>query len=218
MDDYLKRYSDKYGEWRKTGTFTFSSRVIPVGESFEARQWVLPGEQVLQVLKDARSFALTDCVCRTHYTRCGKPRDVCFLLDELSDKAVAHGKARRITVPEASCILKKADGHGLVHLALYMPGNKIYALCSCCDCCCHDLLLLRDHHRKDLVARSDYVAVTDADRCTSCGICVDRCVFGARTVSGDRLAYDPGACLGCGLCISVCPEHATVLRPREPPR
>jgi ferredoxin len=214
MDDHLKEYADKYEQWRKQGDFTFSSKVIPVQESFSASQWVLPAIQVLQILEHARSFALTECRCRAHYGRCDRPRDVCFLIDEYSDKAVEQNRARRITIADASVILKKADKHGLVHLTLYMPGHRIYALCSCCSCCCHDLRLLKDFNRKDLVTRSDYVAVTDRERCTGCGKCVDRCMFVARGLRDGVLEYDPGSCLGCGLCVSVCPTEATEMQRR----
>ena len=71
-------------------------------ESFLPEQWVLPTEQVIRILREARSFALTGCICRTHYKRCDKPRDVCMLLDESADKAVSSGKARRISLTEAA--------------------------------------------------------------------------------------------------------------------
>ena len=215
MDEFLKTYADRYEAWRSEGDFTFSSKVIPVKEALVAQQWVLPGEQVLQVLADARSIALTDCACRTHYSRCDRPRDVCLLTDERAERAVEHGKARRISLAEASGVVRKADEHGLVHLTLFMPGRKIYALCSCCPCCCHDLQLLLEHGRKDLVARSDYIAVTDRERCTDCGLCIERCPFGARSLHEGVMEFNAQACLGCGLCVSVCPESATEMRVRE---
>jgi len=217
MDGFLKSFSDKYDRWREKGNFEFSSKVIPVKESLAARQWVLPGEQALEILKNARSFALADCLCRTQYARCRKPREVCLLIDELSDKEVGHDRARRITFAEAAEVLKKADEHGLIHMTLYMPGRKIYALCSCCACCCHDLQLILDYHRHDLMVRSDYVAVTDQERCTGCGKCVERCVFGTRSLCDGTIEFDSGACIGCGLCVSVCPEQATVMNLREQP-
>ena len=215
MDAYLQSYADKYAGWRSGGSFTFSSKVIPVQESLVSQPWILPSAQVMEIVKQARSFALTDCVCRTHYSRCDKPRDVCLLIDELSDRAVEKGKARRIPLDEVAEVLKRAADHGLVHMTLYMPGHRVYAVCSCCACCCHDLQLLLQYNRSDLVARSDYLAETDAGRCNSCGLCVDRCVFGARKREGTRLVFEPEACLGCGLCVPACPENATVMTQRE---
>lgn len=217
MDSYLKGYADRYKEWRKSGSFTHSSRVIPVQESFAPEQFILSQEQVIQILRDARSFALTDCVCRTHYNHCDKPLDVCFLIDELADKAVSSGKARLISLTEAADRFREADRSGLVHMALYMPGRKIYALCNCCACCCHDLQLLLRYDRRDLVARSDYIAETDTNRCNSCTLCIDRCVFGARKMVDGICVYDSQACLGCGLCVSICPEKATVMTMRRGP-
>lgn len=215
MDDHLQAYVDKYAGWKAAGPFPFSGRVIPVQASFTPQQKVLPREQAMEVLRSARSFALTDCVCRAHYRRCDAPLDVCFLIDELADKAVSRGRARRVPFDVAAERLKAAEEHGLVHITYYQPGRKVYAFCSCCACCCHDLLLLLQHGRTDLVARSDYIAATDAEHCTSCGLCTGRCVFGARIMDGGAFAYDEKSCMGCGLCVSVCPEQATVMKLRR---
>lgn len=215
MDEFLKSYADKYERWQNEGDFIISSRVIPVFESVTGRPWVIPAEQALQVLKGARSFALADCACRTHYQRCDKPRKVCFLLDDFGDRGVERDTACRITLEKAAEVLRLADEHGLVHMTLYRPGGTIYALCNCCPCCCHDLQLMRRYHRTDLVARSDYIAVTDREQCTDCGRCIGRCAFGAREMRDGIMHYDPGACLGCGLCVSSCPAGATVMALRH---
>jgi len=107
MDDFLKSYVTKYDRWRQEGTFSFSSKVIPVNESFSPSQWILPSDQVLQILKAAESFALTDCICRTHYSRCDKPKEVCFPLNKRSDQYVEHNKARRISLADRLKFLKR---------------------------------------------------------------------------------------------------------------
>jgi|GEM_PF-3407227 len=122
MDDFLKSYVTKYDRWRQEGSFSFSSKIIPVNESISASQWILPSDQVLQILKDAESFALTDCICRTHYSRCENPREVCLLLNKRSDQAVEHNTARRISLADASEVLKEADKQ-----AWSCPLNIIYA-------------------------------------------------------------------------------------------
>jgi heterodisulfide reductase subunit A-like polyferredoxin len=127
---------------------------------------------------------------------------------------VAVGAARRVSLAEAADALRRANAAGLVHLGLYMPDHRLYALCSCCACCCHDLQLVQRFGRTDLLVRSDYVAVTDMDACRHCGDCVDRCVFGARTLEDGHVLHLPDACAGCGLCVTVCPAGATTMQPR----
>jgi heterodisulfide reductase subunit A-like polyferredoxin len=101
-----------------------------------------------------------------------------------------------------------------VHLTLYEPQRHVYAVCSCCACCCHDLQFLMRYGRADLVAHSEYVAATDADACTHCGDCIARCPFGARAWEGSEMRYDPATCFGCGLCVTTCPAGATTLQRR----
>ena len=215
MDEFLKSYADKYERWRNGGDFPVSSRIIPVNESVTGYQLILPADQLLQILKEARSFALADCACRTHYRRCDKPVEVCLLVDDAADRSVERNMACRISLAEATGVLEKADKHGLIHMTYYLPGRKINAVCSCCACCCHDLQLLIQYGRTDLVAQSDYLAVTDPDQCTGCGKCTGRCAFGAREIRDGTLRYDHGACLGCGLCVSVCPVKATRMLVRD---
>jgi ferredoxin len=213
-DPFLEKILARYEKWLSKGQVSYSSKVVPVAESFHAKQWVLPTEQVWQVLQNAKSVALQKCLCRTHYNRCGNPVEVCFVLDEVGDKLVAQSLARPVSLAEAADVLRKANESGLVHMSLYMPDHRIYALCSCCACCCHELQLMKSYGRKDLILHSEYIAVTDMDVCTHCGSCVERCVFDARRMSGDHMVYDAAVCVGCGLCVTICPVEATFMKPR----
>ena len=214
-DAYLEERFSQYDAWMEEGKIDFSSKVLPVRESLEAKQWVMPSEQVLEFLRNAQSFALTQCECRLRYQRCENPLEVCFLLDEVADRYVADGRARHITLTEAEATLRQADENGLVHLTIYIPNHRVYAVCSCCPCCCHDLQMLRSYRRPDLIAHSEYVAQTDEELCIHCGNCIDRCVFEARRWKDGRMEYDLTVCYGCGLCVSVCPVGATAMEPRN---
>lgn len=215
MDTFLEERIEEYDRWLAQGTISFSSKVIPVHESIETRQWVLPTEQVLEILHQARSIALQNCVCRSHYRRCDHPLEVCLLFDEYGDKFVERGKARHISFETAAEILRNANERGLVHLSLYRPDHKLYALCSCCDCCCHDLQIIRQYNRPELMGRSEYIAVTDLEACVHCGKCIERCIFGARKWENEHMLYNTEACYGCGLCVTPCPVNATVIRISE---
>jgi ferredoxin len=214
IDPFLEKRLTKYDRWMAKGQISFSSKVIPVSESLDAKQWVMPTEQVLRVLEAAESIALQDCECRTHYKRCEKPLEVCLLLNKVGDKAVAQGKARPISFDEATDVLKKANESGLVHLSLYMPEHEVFALCSCCSCCCHDLQIIKRTGRSDIMVRSEYVAVTDFDNCIHCGDCEERCFFDARTIQEAELEFDPEKCAGCGLCVTTCPVEAISMKTR----
>jgi ferredoxin len=214
-DPFLDKRINNYDKWLNKGQISASSKVIPVSESLSAKQWVLPSEQVMEILENANSIAVQDCECRTHYKRCDKPLEVCFLLNKVGDKFVSIGKARHVNLNEVTDILKKANESGLVHLALYMPNHEIFALCSCCSCCCHELQIVKLTERKELMVHSEYIASTEPDTCIHCGECVDRCFFDARIFNDQRMEYTPEKCLGCGLCVSVCPTDATTMISRE---
>jgi len=170
----------------------------------------------MEILRNAKSVAVQNCICRDHYERCNNPLEVCFLLNDVGNKFVTKGEARYVDLKEATEILKKANESGLVHLSLYMPDHEIFALCSCCPCCCHDLQIVKLFEQKDLIVRSEYVAVTTLEDCIHCGECVDRCVFSARDFYDEKMEYNADACLGCGLCVTSCPVEATSMALRKP--
>ena len=212
MDTFLEERLNRYDKWLFEKKIAFSSKVVPIEKSLSAHQWVLPTEQVLEIFRNVKSIALTKCECRSHYKRCDNPLEVCFEFNEVGDQSVKKGLARHVSPEEAQEIVRVANEKGLVHLSLYMPDHELYALCSCCSCCCHDLQIVRLLGRNDLMVQSDYVAVTDDEACTHCGICIDRCVFDARTWQDDIVAYDPDACYGCGLCVTTCPSEAITMK------
>lgn len=216
-DRFLEVRLARYDRWLREGKITTSSKVIPIGESLSARQWVLKTDQAIEILRRCKTFALARCLCRSHYKRCRNPVEVCLMIDAAADKYVAAGEARYISIEEAEEVLRTADQHGLVHLTLSNPEQKVFALCNCCPCCCHDLLLLRTYGRNDLIARSEFISLTDLSMCVHCGDCVMRCVFKARSMDDGIMVTVPKACYGCGLCVTICPEQAIVMEPRTIP-
>jgi uncharacterized protein len=49
------------------------------------------------------------------------------------------------------------------------------------------------------------VPLTDASKCTNCGICPRECP--ADAISLNPVRIDPEKCIGCGLCIGICPDR-----------
>jgi MinD superfamily P-loop ATPase len=58
-------------------------------------------------------------------------------------------------------------------------------------------------------------AVIDMERCSGCGVCADRCRFGAVELldGGRAISYgiDPVSCEGCGVCVDICPGRVVSL-------
>lgn len=211
MDSYLTKYSNRYDRWMRESKIAYTSRVIPINKALEARQWVMPTQQAISILTQANSFALTACACRTHY-QCDKPKEVCFLLNDVADKAVEKKAARKIDFNEAIQVLHTAAEAGLVHMSLYRPDQEVFALCNCCSCCCHDLQLLIKYNRTELVVHSEFIAKTNETLCTDCGLCTGNCPFKARTLTDSGLVFELERCYGCGVCVPICPENAIEMR------
>ncbi len=54
-------------------------------------------------------------------------------------------------------------------------------------------------------------AVIDAEQCTGCGLCTERCRFGAIRPAGRKYVVGEYECEGCGVCEFVCPAGAITL-------
>lgn len=211
MDNFLMPRLEDYRNWIEAGKIRYSSKIVPANESLEEQQWVLPSNQVLDILSKAQTIALSNCICRSHYKRCSNPLNVCLLLNQYGEKFIRKGVSKKISYDKAVSVVETANEKGLVHLSLYRPDHELYALCSCCPCCCHDLQLLLKYDQAGLIAYSEYIAATDMDKCIHCGECVSRCYFHARKIDNDTMLYESNQCYGCGLCITVCPVNSTVL-------
>ncbi len=211
MDSYLKSLIDKYDDWIKKDLIEHSSKIIPIEKSIKGQKHILPQVQVDKILQDAAMIVLAECTCRKRYKKCDKPLEVCFIFNNSAQKWLDKGKGKKIGLTEAREVLKQADKAGLVHMTLYKPDHEIFALCSCCSCCCHDLQLVLFWGKSYITAKSDYIAQDDENSCIHCGECSHRCPFDARTFDKSVMCYTPDACYGCGLCITTCPEKAISL-------
>ncbi len=214
-DVHLEEYLEKIDNWMTEGRIPISSKVIPVAESLLSLQWILPTQQATEILRNMRTFALGNCFCRERYNRCRNPLEVCIRTNDAADQWVAAGKARYISLDEAKEKLQEAHENGLIHLTMYNPGQHIFALCSCCECCCRNIQAMKKYRRPDLIAHADYVAEVDKNICVQCGACVRRCVFGAQEYDGQSVVFRQDRCYGCGLCVTKCPTGAITMRLRQ---
>lgn len=189
-------------------------RVIPVQEQLADSRSALPYEQVESILRRAEVITVQECPCRTREEGCDNPKETCLIMDGAGRYMLTRGFGREITVDEALDILRDAEERGLVHEV--ENTERPTALCNCCTCCCVFLKAITHYSQENVVAHSRFRAEIDAELCIGCGVCQERCHFGAIHEDGSVYRVDQGACYGCGLCSTTCPVEAITMFEREP--
>jgi electron transport complex protein RnfB len=115
-----------------------------------------------------------------------------------------------ITRAEAIALLDEAERVGLVHSVSNFRTGMFY-VCNCCGCCCGVLRGVTEFGLAHSVAAAAYRAIVDADTCTGCGVCVDRCQVKAIALHEGVAVVDAARCIGCGLCVTGCTPEAVRL-------
>jgi len=192
------------------------ARVLPVLDAnIEPVSVVLSYETAIGIIGKARSVSVRDCECRLTYHNCSKPLTTCLAINEFSDELVERGVATEISLEEAKEILAAGSVEGLVNQALYTDWLKgeVFDICACCSCCCVYLRAFMNYGVKHHIAKSGLVARVNEDECEGCGVCVERCVFGAREIQNGKSTVIEKNCYGCGLCTTTCEAQACTLVP-----
>lgn len=165
------------------------------------------------ILKNPDQIAVIYCTCRSTKENPCEPLDVCLVIGEPFVSLVLDNEVnnpRKITSSEAVEILKAEDDRGHIHTAWFKDaaGDRFYAICNCCGCCCGAMRAF--FANVPMIAPSGYVSEVSED-CDGCGQCVGYCQFGAISVN-DRALVNYEKCMGCGVCESKCPVEAISLK------
>jgi len=176
------------------------------------------------ILTNPSSIALGTCPCRQAWPNpcLPPPMEVCLIVGDPYASFVAANNAgyRKCSQQEAVEVLEDCHKKGLVQVAYFKKdiGNRFYAICNCCSCCCGGIKAMNLFGGAiPTVAPSGYVAEV-SDECSGCGICADNtCHFHAISMNEteDRAIIDFEKCMGCGVCVDMCPAGAITLR-RDP--
>jgi NAD-dependent dihydropyrimidine dehydrogenase PreA subunit len=201
-------------------------RTIPVNKAIDHAWNVAPYEDVREIVTSKSKIAVADCICRVQQglidAGCNNPSEVCFQFGSHADFYVSKGMARYIEQDEALRIIDSCDEAGLVPQPFV--SQDAGGMCNCCGDCCGILRSVKLHPKPAERVLTNYFAEVEADSCSGCETCVDRCQMDAVTLTDAGTAFvDRDRCIGCGLCVTTCPEEAMTLRQkpeserREPP-
>lgn len=156
---------------------------IPVNISFKGGQKVLDLTQAEDILRKAEIISQEECWCRQNRGNCIEPMDGCLSLNDEARETIGKGRGSSITVEEALGALRRTHDAGLVHMAYTFTGkDSIGVICSCCSCCCHSLSAAVRFGYQEHIFGSEKIAKQNREACTECGMCVERCQFGARSI------------------------------------
>jgi NAD-dependent dihydropyrimidine dehydrogenase PreA subunit len=188
-------------------------RTVPINRRLVADFPVAPYEDILEIIENQEKISIAPCICRTQKhligEKCEKPVENCFQFGSHADYYVENKLARYITREEAKEIVIKNEKAGLV----MQPFNsqKVGGMCSCCGDCCGVLRSLKMQPHPAEIVQSNYFAQVDADECTGCETCLERCQMDAIEVADDLASILLDRCIGCGLCVTTCPTEAIQL-------
>lgn len=204
---------------------------VPVDLHLEVPESIVPFRLARDILlRNPNSIAVGTCPCRLAQAECTcmpPPMEACIFIGDPHASFIAeqNPRFRKVSQDEAAHILEDCHNKGFVHCAYFKKdmGNRMFAICNCCACCCggikiHNLLKSKGTigsggTRVSHVTPSGYVAEIGED-CTGCQQCLELCPFDALGFDqdGDRAVIDFDKCMGCGVCESVCPVQAITLK------
>ncbi|UCD84188.1 MAG: 4Fe-4S binding protein [Deltaproteobacteria bacterium] len=203
------------------------ARTVTVEKELPADSEIFPFEKVSELFDQEESFGAAKCYCRHHAYLVNRPCQVkgipeysCLMFGKTADYVVERGFGKRITKEEALEITRQCAEAGLVHNVNNFSGGLVF-LCNCCGCCCGFLQSIKRFNTDAMVAYSNFMVQINAEECTGCETCIDRCPMEALSLEDDVATVNPELCIGCGNCKSVCPEECMIMVRRsdkKPPK
>ena len=162
-------------------------RIISVEQAIEATPGLgivaYPSDYYSEMVeRSKKSLALVStCTCRLGKQLigegCGRLRNTCSTMGLPAEGAIKSGMGRRVSKEEFLEAKLRATQSGLVHMTENVLDPML--VCSCCDCCCEILGILKHFNNPASYTRSHFEAVIDAEKCTGCKKCVDMCPMDA---------------------------------------
>lgn len=208
-----------------TPTETPKARTISLERSLEPENHVYAAPSITELFKnlpDDEFISVGHCLCRFEKEligdscRVGLPMETCISIGPAAEHLIAEGISRQITKADAIAKVKRWQDMGCVHqtgrtipLVDFQVKYPVDVICNCCWDCCG---VIGNYNRGylPLTVTAHYRAVIDAEECTACGECVERCPVKVISMQ-DVAVIDEQRCIGCGQCHHGCLQGAVNL-------
>ncbi|MBD3414893.1 MAG: hypothetical protein GF421_10740 [Candidatus Aminicenantes bacterium] len=184
-------------------------RVLPVEVAIEDKRQLIPYHQARNYVQASPKIAVVQCLCRSTFQNCCRPLEVCLSLNDKAEFFISRNIGKEISVQRALEVLDTAQEHDLVH-AINNVETPEY-LCNCCECCCVFVQGLKKLGIATSMGRSGFTARINTELCDRCGLCAEKCLFGAISFQEEEIAIWKDHCFGCGLCSYHCSRSAVQL-------
>ncbi|MFC1989253.1 ATP-binding protein [Chloroflexota bacterium] len=184
---------------------------------------VVPLQDAEKILELCSPIGLIACICRKEWRAVDERNELEYTCMGMGVGMLKwerwperyKGGVKFVNIDEAKEWARKMNKRGFVHLLMLFGAPFIGGFCMCDYPDCHAIRVAVDFGLGTL--RSHYIAQVDYDACNGCGICVQRCQFGALKfeVTTEKANIDQFKCYGCGLCETGCPRGAINLLERK---
>ena len=206
-------------------------RVIPKWTSIKDIPGVMRCENMLEIIEDnlkKGTIIANQCGCRAvkSYIDEGKySPDHCNVFHEHEDNTDGHclmfeefaahmikkyPKGQNIpTREQAMRVFKEVEESTAIYSGA--KTRQIANVCTCCSCCCTVQRHIKDG-LTEVLKPSRFRPECKADKCISCGTCLERCYYDAIRLEEDGVKINEKLCKGCGNCVVICPASALKMK------
>lgn len=163
--------------------------------------YVSTHEQAEDLIRQNENFWVSNCGCRENAGNCKQSRiDVCLCFNEYDSGSGTD--FHQVDKKFAEELMREAKQKNLVTRPFRdeKDFSQTGGICFCCQDCCGYFTDPAEKCDKGI-----FIEKTDPEVCNDCGLCVEICYFGARTIKNGKLQLNRENCYGCGLCIKNCP-------------
>jgi NAD-dependent dihydropyrimidine dehydrogenase PreA subunit len=209
---------DKFNELVKEANLRTVTGPFQIGQA-------IPLQEALEMVDLSYPIASMSCICRIHgraqeerneheYSCTGLGVGM-FKWERWPERY--KGGVHFMTPDEAKQWLTDWNTRGMMHTVMAFGGTYVGGICNCDYPDCGAIRHRLDYGLELNCLKGHHIAKVDNETCNGCGVCVQRCQFGAIKfeVTIDKPNINQMRCFGCGLCETGCPRQAISLLERE---